>query len=303
LIGKPFLMAAFPLWGANISAAYVALNTLVNSLPPERQVKANGMYRAVSSGISVVAPMLATAIASKLGNGVSIVVFGSGMCTGAVLMYWYPSESEAMSGKKQTPIGWLGVLKQPGLLRFMVVDQWFALGTTSISAFQTLRLARDLELGDSSVGVVISSGLGFNFLGTLAAAPLQERFSERIALAVAWFTILIGALFLSLSTAWWTAAIGVCAAGFGSGLYMAPSSVTIARLGGGSPNAAKSFTIWKVAQGTTWVVSMQICAALEASVGMATTIGIGALLSVLPWLLLLSGRVQLEVPSPESADQ
>ncbi len=75
---------------------------------------------------------------------------------------------------------WTSVWQQPGLLAWMAVDQWFALGTACVGAFQALRLARDLGLTDAQVGVVLSVAAFSGFAGTLAvSAGLQERLGAR----------------------------------------------------------------------------------------------------------------------------
>ncbi len=113
--------------------------------------------------------------------------------------------------------------------------------------------------------------------------------------------MLLSCVLLASASHWWVAALGSQLNGVGIGIYTAPASFVIARLGG-KGNAAMAFTTWKVAQGISIVLALQLCGWLEPLFGMARVIAGGALLSVLPYAALLSGRMSIQLDDTDASD-
>jgi predicted MFS family arabinose efflux permease len=289
--GEAAIYLAIPFFGASISAVYVALNIMTQLVGPERQARANSLYRIVSAAVAVVAPVAATGLAAFVGHTWALLGFALVLALGGLCLLAHPAVGANPSGRALLA-NVLGVIKRPGLVKFLLIEQGFALSTTGVGVFTALRLSKDFGSPDTLVGTFMTVAALAGFLGTMISYPVLERLGIKR-------TLLFG--FAAMGLAWTgfglaplreLALASLVVGNLSSGIMSAPVSYTVARLGG-SGSEAFSVTLWKLVQAFAAVIGMNLCAILEPSIGMAGIIAWGGLASLLPVAVLALGRIRL----------
>lgn len=294
LCGLPVLVVALPMFGAAVSAIFIALNTLTQQVGPTHQARANSVYRSVGAGVGCIAPLVATATAALLGYtqalaGAAVVLaLGGGM-----LLRHRGSPSPGVGGRAALK-ALMAPLASAPLRRLILTEQSFVLLSCGGVAFTALVLALDLGLSDRMVGAVLALGAAAAFAGTLMSHRIQQALGVIRTVLAGWALALVAALLFATARGASQAAAALVAGGFAAGVHVAPTSFLVARLGG-SGCEAQTFTLWKIAQSVAAVVGMQLCAALEPRLGMHGVIAWGAIAASLPVFLLWRGSHGLPV--------
>ncbi|MEI6875484.1 MAG: MFS transporter, partial [Spirochaetota bacterium] len=258
--GQDAIYLAIPFFGASISAVYVALNILTQLVGSERQARANSLYRMVSAAVAIVAPISATALASTCGYNWALGSFALLLIVGALVLLWHPDVAANPSGRDFIP-SIAAILRQPGLVKFLLIEQGFFLCTVGVGVFTALRFAKDLCCPDTLVGTFMTVSALFGFLGTMASYRVQQRFGIKPTLLFAYSTMATAWLGFGFSPARELALAALVVGAFGSGLVSAPVSYTVARLGGEGSEATTA-TLWKLIQALAAVIGMNACALL-----------------------------------------
>jgi hypothetical protein len=290
--GRPALVLALPVFGAAISAVFIALNTLTQQVGREQQARANSIYRSVGAGIACAVPVAATAAAGLLGYAWALGGAAILLAAGAGALLLHPIAAvERPDGLTGLLAGMIAPLRCRRLLSFMLLEQAFALCLAGGVAFTTLILARSLLLPDRTVGVLLTCGALAAFCGTLLSHRLQAALGVPRTILACWLAALAAALLLATAGGQLQAGAAVIIGGLAGGSANAPQSLLIARLGE-EGREAQTFPVWKVFQGGSAVIGMQLCALLEPRLGMSGVVGCGAAGAILPFAALWwwSGR-------------
>jgi predicted MFS family arabinose efflux permease len=288
--GDGAIYAAIPFFGAAISAVYVSLNIGIQLVGRHLQVKANSLYRSVAAAVAIVAPILATTLAGQFGYRTTFFIFALLLATGALCLTWHPSTATNPS-RASLVGGFAKILRRPGLLRFLAIEQGFGLATVGVGVFAALRLSRDFGSPDALVGAFMTLAALSTFLGTLASIRVQERLGIRKTLLLSFATIALSWIGFGIAPSLAVSVTALVVGSFAGGLASAPVSYSVARLGGAGSEAT-TITFWKLVQALTTVVGMRACALLEPGLGMSGIIIWGSLAAILPLALLARSRME-----------
>ncbi len=285
VFGRPALVMALPVFGAAVSAVFIALNTLTQRVGRAQQARANAVYRSVGAGVGAVAPLLATVAAASWGYSRTLAVAAGLLVAGAVVLVFYPRSDRPQGGFRGAVAALWVPLRNRHLRGLIGIEQAYCLFTSGKVAFVALILARGLELPDRQVGALLTLGAVAAFAGTLSAHRLQVRWGTWPTVQGGWIGAVAAALLLATAGGAPQAAFALLLGGFAGGLHIGPVSYAVARLGG-EGGEAQSFTLWKILQSLTAVIGMQLCAVLEPHLGMTGVVAWGALGALVPivWL-------------------
>ncbi len=289
--GQGAIYLAIPFFGASISAIYVSLNILTQLVGSERQARANAIYRSVGAAIAIAAPIAATSLAALVGMVWALVLFACLLTIGGLCLILYP----AIPADRDRPgffssLG--GILKRPGLLKFICIDQGFALATTGMGVFTALRLSKDFSSPDTLVGIFMTISALSGFIGTISSYRVQQWLGIRRTIILAYAAMMAAWLGFGLAQGRESALASLVLGSLFAGVSSAPVSYTVARLGGPGSEAS-TVTLWKLIQSLASVLGMNLCAILEPTLGMAGIIAWGSLTAVIPVAILARTRMDL----------
>lgn len=280
--GRPAMAIALPVFGAAISAVYIALNTLTQQVGREHQARANSVYRSVGAGVAILVPVVATTLAGLLGYAWALAAGAAALVAGAAALLRHPPGDDGRpDGLAALAAGLLAPLRRRRLLAFMLLEQAFSLCLAGGVAFTALILARALGLGDKVVGLLLTGGSVAAFAGTLLSPHLQRSLGPARTIQTCWLLAMTAAMLLSQAGGPGTAALAIALGGLASGGANAPLSLLVARLGE-EGREAQTFTVWKVFQGGSAALGMQLCALLEPRLGMGGVLAWGVVAAALP---------------------
>lgn len=284
-LGLPWLVTlCMPLFGALVSTTFVNFNALTQQVSRQRQGLANGIYRGIGAGMAVVAPLAATAIASRAGSWAPVIDLAAfATAVGGLIILLYPEERGDGRSLREVLRGFAAAARNRPLWRFIVLDQAMAFAQGAFAAFAALRLTRQLGLSEAAFGAVCTVGACLGLAAVLAAGLLVPRIPLAWGMATAWTLSTAGSLLLGLSDA---LPLGIAAAllvAFGWPITSVPGSMWIGLTGGAS---ATAFTVHKIVQAGVAAMAMGLMAWLEPLTGMRPLLVAGGLLGI-PLIVLI----------------
>ncbi|MEI6387012.1 MAG: MFS transporter [Spirochaetota bacterium] len=289
--GQAAIYLAIPVFGASISAIYVALNILTQLVGSERQARANAIYRSVGAAIAIAAPISATFLAALIGMVWALVLFACLLALGSLCLILYPAiPADPKRLDFFASLG--GILRRPGLVKFICIDQAFALATTGMGVFTALRLSKDFSSPDTLVGIFMTISALSGFVGTISSYQVQQRLGIKRTILLAYVGMMAAWLGFGMAQARGLALASLVLGNLFAGISSAPVSFTVARLGG-LGSEASTVTLWKLFQSLAAVLGMNLCAILEPSLGMAGIIAWGSLMAIIPIAILARTRMAM----------
>ena len=244
--GERAIYLAIPLFGASVSAAYVALNVCIQLVGTERQARANSLYRIVGAAVAIVAPVSATGLAALLGYAWALAIFALVLALGALCLAWHPGIAVNRTGDNFLA-SLTRIVKRSGLVKFLCIEQGFALCTIGVGAFTALRFSKDFACPDTLVGTFMTLAALAGFLGTMMSFRIQGLLGIRRTLILAFPAMAIAWMGFGLAPTRELALAALVVGSWSVGLSSAPVSYTVARLGGPGLEAS-TITLWKLAQ-------------------------------------------------------
>lgn len=284
-LGLPWLVTAcMPLFGALVSTTFVNLNALTQQVSRQRQGLANGIYRGIAAGMAVVAPLAATAIATRCGSWAPVIDLAAfATAIGGLIILLYPEERGDGRSLREVLRGFAAAARNRPLWRFIVLDQAMAFAQGAVTGFAALRLTRQMGLSESAFGVVCTIGACLGLAAVLAAGLTVQRVPLAWGMAAAWTLSTAGSLLLGLSDTLPLGIAGALLVAFGWPITSVPGSMWIGLTGGAS---ATAFTVHKIVQAGVAAGAMALLAWLEPITGMRPLLVAGGLMGI-PLIVLI----------------
>jgi Na+/melibiose symporter-like transporter len=284
-----------PFAGAFLSSSYVNLNYLTQMVDPQRQGRANTLYRSSGTLAGMVAPILVTrwlSTAQWVFAGL-----GASLCLGAVIVREYPLAEPA-----QAFTGWSRELRsfvdqyrrawaQRHLMRFIHISLLMWVGFASVGTFFAIRLTDELGAADRWYGAVCSTGSAVSLVGIIALGAVLDRVCLKRC-----FVIMAGLAILSVVVMGLTSSKVLTAHCFilYSVLIAAlagPTSMWISREAG-SVGMGSAFSVHKVLSAAYGAAGVFVLSLIEPAMGISRVFLVSGIFSA----LLLVALVFLRTP-------
>ena len=279
-LGTPWLVTlSMPLFGALVSTTFVHFNALTQQVSPQRQSLANGIYRGIGAGMAIIAPILATTAAQRLGAWSPVLQLAAfATAAGGVIILLYPEqEHNAAQSFAAVWRGFATAARKRALWRFIYLDQAMAFTQGAVVAFSAVRLTRELGLSEPGFGIVCTVGASLGLVSVLLAGVLFQRFPLNWGMSAAWLGSAVGSLLLGLSDSLAINIIGVLLVAMFWPVTSVPGSMWIGVAGGAT---ATAFTVHKIVQSGVAAVTMVLVGWLEPRLGMQPLLLIGGIIGL-----------------------
>jgi len=168
-----------PLASAFLSSSFVNLNYLTQIVDPQRQGRANTLYRSSSTLAGILAPLLVTRwleSAQWLFAGI-----GGGLALGAVVLRGFPLDEprQQFAGWSQEFRGLVAqyrrALGQKHLMRFVHISLMMGAAFSSVGTFFAIRLTAELGASAEYYGVLCSLASTLGLVGIFALGAVLDR--------------------------------------------------------------------------------------------------------------------------------
>ncbi len=279
------VLLCMPLFGALVSTTFVNFNALTQQVSTTRQGMANGIYRGIGAGMAIIGPVLATTLAGHFGSWAPVIdLAGIATAIGGLAILLYPEQrSDARRSLAEVLGGFAAAARNRPLWRFIILDQLMAFTQGAMAAFATLRLTRELGLGEAAFGLLCTIGAALGLGAVLLAGMLAQRMPLSWGMAAAWLGSAVGSLILGLSSSLPLSCLAVLLVAMSWPVTSVPGSMWIGLAGGAN---ATAFTTHKIVQSGVAAGSMALVSWLQPHTGIQPLLLVGGLLG-LPLVALM----------------
>jgi MFS family permease len=280
---------------------------LPNLVAEEDLVDANSLLQTIENATWAVFPLVGGAIVAASGpdlaywiNAVTFLVSASLLVRLAATALEEGPRQPSVGHWRELVLGFSTVVRTRALLTVLVAWSIAMLASAGVNVAE-ISLAKDsLGSGDSGFGLLVASGgLGLA-LGSLAVAPLVERFEVARVYGATMAVIALGIAVAAAAPGIWLAAAFVLLAGIGNGAAVV-CNVLLVQRGAGDSVRGRAFTVIMSTNFVCLGVGMAIAGPLTGALGARA---VWAIAAALTGVAAVVGTVLVRgVPRPAKAEQ